>query len=314
MSPGNDANFTEENFVLRYNCDLANDLGNLLSRVLKMTLRSTDGVIPTPGPLTADDEELNRDVAAAIDTMESSLAALKFDQGIAAVMNAVRSGNRYLERTAPWTLAKKGETERLNTVLFTAADALRQVSVLLAPVMPEKMAQLRSALGFEGDEVNANIAGLRSRKGALVGHRVRDTAGLFPRIETEKKAKEPAAKPGKAKKEAPVNVVEPIDIADFAKVELRTAKIVAAEKVEGADKLLKLQLEVGAEKRQIVSGIANWYKPEELPGKTIVIVANLKPAVIRGVESAGMLLAAKSGKELRLVTIDGEIACGAQVG
>ena len=176
------------------------------------------------------------------------------------------------------------------------------------------MAQLRSALGFEGDEVNANIAGLRSRKGALVGHQVRDTDGLFPRIETEKKAEAPAAKPEKAKKAAPVNVVEPIDIADFAKVELRTAKIVAAEKVEGADKLLKLQLEVGTEKRQIVSGIATWYKPEELPGKTIVIVANLKPAVIRGVESAGMLLAAKSGKELRLITVDGEIAGGAQVG
>ena len=314
MSPGNDANFTEDNFVARYNSDLANDLGNLLSRVLKMTLRSTEGVIPAPGPLTADEEELNRDVAAAIDAMESSLAALKFDQGIAAVMNAVRSGNRYLERTAPWALAKKGETERLNTVLFTAADALRQVSVLLAPVMPEKMAQLRIALGFEGDEVNADIAGLRSRKGALVGRQVRDTAGLFPRIEPEKKAEEPAAKPEKAKKAAPVNVVEPIDIADFAKVELRTAKIVAAEKVDGADKLLKLRLEVGAETRQIVSGIATWYKPEELPGKTIVIVANLKPAVIRGVESAGMLLAAKSGKELRLVTVDGEIAGGAQVG
>lgn len=129
MSPGNDANFTEESFVARYNSDLANDLGNLLSRVLKMTLRSTDGVIPPPGAPTADEEELNSEVSAAIDAMETSLAALKFDQGIAAAMNAVRAGNRYMEKTAPWTLAKKGETERLNTVLYTAANALRQISV-----------------------------------------------------------------------------------------------------------------------------------------------------------------------------------------
>ena len=287
MSPGNDANFTEESFVARYNSDLANDLGNLLSRVLKMTLRSTDGVIPPPGAPTADEEELNSEVSAAIDAMETSLAALKFDQGIAAAMNAVRAGNRYMEKTAPWTLAKKGETERLNTVLYTAANALRQISVLLYPVMPEKMAELRRALGYVGGELND---------------------------EKEKEKAKTAPRPAKAKKAVPANVVELIGIEDFAKVELRTAKVIEAEKVEGADKLLKLQLEVGTEKRQIVSGIAQWYAPETLAGKTIVIVANLKPAVIRGVESKGMLLAAKTGGELRLVTVDGELPTGAQVG
>ena len=318
MSPGNDANFTEEGFVTRYNSDLANDLGNLLSRVLKMTLRNANGTIPTPGALTADEEEFKREIANAIDTMESSLAALKFDQGLAAVMNAVRAGNRYLEKTAPWTLAKKGDTERLNTVLFTAADALRQFSVLLYPVMPEKMAELRKALGYTGDELNdAKIADLRTRPCDLAGRHVQDTAGLFPRIDVTPKEETPAPAPKpaeKKKKAAPVNVFAPIGIEEFAKVELRTAKILAAEKVEGADKLLKLQLDVNGEKRQIVSGIAQWYTPETLIGKTIVIVANLKPAVIRGVESNGMLLAAKSGRELKLVTIDGELASGAQVG
>lgn len=316
MSPGNDANFTEESFVARYNSDLANDLGNLLSRVLKMTLRSTDGVIPPPGAPTADEEELNSEVSAAIDAMETSLAALKFDQGIAAAMNAVRAGNRYMEKTAPWTLAKKGETERLNTVLYTAANALRQISVLLYPVMPEKMAELRRALGYVGGELNdAKISDLRTRKSDLAGRKVVDTAGLFPRIdEKEKEKAETAPRPAKAEKAVPANVVELIGIEDFAKVELRTAKVIEAEKVEGADKLLKLQLEVGTEKRQIVSGIAQWYAPETLAGKTIVIVANLKPAVIRGVESKGMLLAAKTGGELRLVTVDGELPTGAQVG
>lgn len=302
--------------MARYNSDLANDLGNLLSRVLKMTLRSTDGVIPPPGAPTADEEELNSEVSAAIDAMETSLAALKFDQGIAAAMNAVRAGNRYMEKTAPWTLAKKGETERLNTVLYTAANALRQISVLLYPVMPEKMAELRRALGYVGGELNdAKISDLRTRKSDLAGRKVVDTAGLFPRIdEKEKEKAETAPRPAKAKKAVPANVVELIGIEDFAKVELRTAKVIEAEKVEGADKLLKLQLEVGTEKRQIVSGIAQWYAPETLAGKTIVIVANLKPAVIRGVESKGMLLAAKTGGELRLVTVDGELPTGAQVG
>ncbi len=315
MSPGNDASFTEDNFVARYNSDLANDLGNLLSRVLKMTLRGADGVIPSPGALTADEEELNNDVSAAIDTMEASLSALKFDQGIAAAMHAIRSGNRYLERTAPWTLAKKGDTERLNTVLFTTANALRQISVLLAPVMPEKMAELRYALGYDGEELHAGISGLRNRAANLIGKKVRDTAGLFPRIELEKKEEAPPApKQAKVKKETPINVAELIDIKDFGKVELRTAKILEAEKVEGADKLLKLQLDVAGESRQIVSGIATWYAPESLIGKTIVIVANLKPAVIRGVESHGMLLAAQSGKELKLVTVEGEVPSGVRVG
>ncbi|PWM71842.1 MAG: methionine--tRNA ligase, partial [Lentisphaerae bacterium] len=146
MSPGNDANFSEEGFVARYNSDLANDLGNLLSRVLKMTLRS-GGVIQPPAELNADDLELNREVETAIAAMETSLKAMKFDQGLNAVMNAVRAGNRYLEKTAPWALAKKGEVARLNTVLYTAADALRRISVLLAPVMPDKMAELRACLG-----------------------------------------------------------------------------------------------------------------------------------------------------------------------
>lgn len=147
---------------------------------------------------------------------------------------------------------------------------------------------------------------------------MRDSAGLFPRILAEEADKPaPASKPAKAKQEktaGPVNVVDLIAIDDFAKVALKTAKVLQAEKVEGADKLLKLQIEVGGEKRQIVSGIAAWYTPDSLTGKTVVIVSNLKPAVIRGVESNGMLLAAKQGKELKLVTVDGEIASGAQVG
>ncbi len=305
MSPGNDANFTEEAFVARYNSDLANDLGNLLSRVLKMTLRATGGTIPQPEERTADDLELTRAVDEAVGAMEQSLRSMKIDQGIAAVMNTVRAGNRYLERTAPWALAKKGETGRLHTVLFTAADALRRIAVLLAPVMPEKMAELRGALGYRGEEASARLSDLRTESGPA-GRAMHDLDGLFPRIVEEKPETVPAAKPVPApKQEKPVNVIEAIGIEEFAKVELKTAKVLAAIRVEGADKLLKLQIEVGSETRQIVSGIAPWYAPEEMVGRTVVIVANLKPAVIRGVESCGMLLAARHGKELKLVTVEG---------
>lgn len=256
--------------------------------------------------------------------MESCLLAMKFDQGLAAVMNAVRAGNRYMEKTAPWSLAKKGEIARLNTVLYTAADALRRVAVLLAPVMPSKMADLGAALGYDRRDFAAlKISDLKTKKSDLAGRAVQDCAALFPRIQFEaakeaeaKPAKqEKAAKPAKAAKEVPpVGVAELIDIADFAKVQLRTAKVIEASRVEGADRLLRLRIESGGEERQIVSGIARWYTPESLAGKSIVIVANLRPAKIRGIESAGMLLAAKEGDTLRLVTTDGEIASGAEVG
>ena len=325
MSPGNDANFSEEGFIGRYNSDLANDLGNLLSRVLKMTVRSCDGVIPAAGELNDDDKELLAASADAITAMEESLRAMKFDQGLAAVMNSIRAGNRYLEKTAPWTLAKKGETERLHTVLHTASEALRVAAVLLMPVMPSKMTELGVALGFDGEEFSrSRIAALRNSGDVLTGRKMQDTDGLFPRIVEETPAEaapEKSAKKQKAAKAetaAPAavaeNVADLVTIDEFFRTQLKTAKVLTAEKVEGADKLLKLQIEVGAEKRQLVAGVAQYYTPEEMVGRTIVIVANLKPAKIRGIESQGMLLAAKIGKDLKLVTVDGEIASGASVG
>ncbi|MDD3886049.1 MAG: methionine--tRNA ligase [Victivallaceae bacterium] len=312
MSPGNDANFSEDGFVARYNSDLANDLGNLLSRVLKLTLRNRGGVIPQPGAFGDDEKELMAAVDNASPVMENSLASMKLDQGINAVMNAVRAANRYLEKTAPWSLAKQPDgAARLDTVLYCAAEALRQVSTLLLPVMPEKMAELRESLGFSPDEAkSAQIAELKSGAAGLAGRTMRDNNGLFPRIQTEEKsASAPARKVEKTV--APVDLIE---IADFAKVKLVTAKIVSAEKAENSDKLLKLELDVAGSPRHIVSGIAEWYAPADLVGKTIVLVSNLKPAEIRGNRSEGMLLAAKKGKTLRLVTVDGDIPSGAIVG
>ncbi|MBR2911268.1 MAG: methionine--tRNA ligase subunit beta, partial [Lentisphaeria bacterium] len=186
--------------------------------------------------------------------------------------------------------------------------------VLLEPVMPEKMAQLGKILGYAPGELGA-ISDLAVKESDLAGRIMTETEPLFPRILVEDKEEAKAAPAKKEKQpqkeEKPVNL---ISIDDFFKAELKTAKILAAEAVPEADKLLKLQIDVGGVPRQIVAGIAKSYTPESLIGKTIVIVSNLQPAKIRGIESCGMLLAAKAGKELKLVTVDGEIASGASVG
>ena len=318
MTLGQDAAFSEEAFVKRYNSDLANDLGNMLNRAVKLIVRYFDSKVPAPGNmLENEDKELLAAAADAADAMEHAVRNLHLDKGIETVMNVVRKANRYMETTAPWTLAKEGKTERLASVLYTAAETLRVVAQLLLPVMPEKMTKLLSTIGAPA------VFSFEQAKNHGVlnpGSAIRDIDALFPRIQIEE-AEAPKAEPKKktekvkAAREEPVLPEGIISITDFAKVKLITAKVVQAEKVPDAEKLLKLQVDAGSEKRQIVSGIAGFYTPEELIGKTIVLVANLKPAKIRGVESYGMLLAAKHGDNLRLVTVDApDFPGGASVG
>lgn len=317
MTLGQDAAFSEEAFVKRYNSDLANDLGNMLNRAVKLIVRNFDSKIPTPGTFTTEDMELFGAASEAADFMERAVRDLHLDKGVESVMNVVRKANRYMESTAPWTLAKEGRTERLGTVLYTAAETLRVVAQLLLPVMPEKMTALLKTLGastaFSFEEAKNH--------GVLTpGAPIHDVDALFPRIQfevPEAPKPEPKKKQEKVKiiKEEPILPEGVITIGDFAKVKLETAKVLQAEKVPDAEKLLKLQIELGAEKRQIVSGIAKYYAPEELVGKIIVVVANLKPVRIRGVESCGMLLAAKTGDDLRLVTLDApDFPSGVSVG
>jgi methionyl-tRNA synthetase len=314
MSLGQDASFTEEAFVRRYNADLANDLGNLLSRLVKLMTSHVGSRIPRPPrPEEPDDTALRESVLKAARDMNDSVERMRPDQGIEGLTGMVRETNRYLEKTAPWTLAKEGRIERLEGVLYTAAEALRIVSGLLHPVMPEKMEQLRGVLGLPlGAPLFADLStwgGLKS--GGAVGAMV----SLFPRIVAEgaQAGAATAASSGPVADSAKIPGVVTIEYADFQKVQLRTARILAAERVQGADKLLRIEIEVGGEKRQIVAGIAKHYAPESLPGRTIVVVVNLKPAKIRGVESNGMLLAASSGDAMRLVTVDGDLPSGAVV-
>ena len=320
MVLGQDASFTEDQFVLRYNSDLANDLGNFVNRIVKMTLKQFDGLVPQPGADTEAETEFKNAVLKAVDAMENSITNMKLDKGIGEVIAAVRAGNRYMEQTAPWTLAKNGDTERLGTVMHTSAEALRIISGLLIPVMPEKMAELRRTIGIDADKASTvEISALKEWGASLVGQQMLDIVSLFPRILVEKKDEPKPEKKSKKNKEKSKNKDDKsgtnvVTFDEFFNTQLKTAKVIEAVRVEKTDKLMKLQLEVGEEKRQIVAGVAQFYTPEEMAGRTIVIVANLKPAKICGVESQGMLLAAKAGKDLKLVTVDGDIASGASVG
>lgn len=312
MSLGQDASFTEEAFVRRYNTDLANDLGNMLSRVVKLIIKYCDAKIPEPAELGAEEENLRNAALAAAEQAMDNVESMRIDLGLAALAGVVREANRYLEKRQPWTLGKEGKIEELGTVLYFAAESLRIISGMIYPVMPSKMAELRSALGLS--EKEPGFADLTEWGKLQPGVPIQAIKGLFPRISSSDSKKKPVSEKKESESKPPAEGVVYAEYADFKRLELRTARILQAEKVEGADKLLRLDIEVGDEKRQIVAGIAQHYDPEGLQGKTIVIVANLKPAKIRGLKSNGMLLAASVGKTLRLVTIDGEDApSGAEV-
>ena len=316
MSLGQDASFTEDAFIRRYNAELANDLGNMLNRVTKLIGSNFDGCIPECGVLGAEEEALRDVTLKASSDMVESVDRMRLDLGLAGLAGAVREANRYIEKRQPWALAKQGEASHaeLGTVLYTAAEALRIISGMFYPTMPSKMSELRQVLGCAaGDPDFASLSewgGLRS--GVAIG----EMRSLFPRIETKKvDAKGQKSEAGGQKTGAKAAAgVALIEFTDFTKVELRSVTILEAEKIEGADKLLKLRVEVGADTKQVVAGIAAHYAPEDLIGKTAILVANLKPATIRGVESNGMLLAATRGKKLRLVTLDGELPSGSKVG
>ncbi|MBI3985450.1 MAG: methionine--tRNA ligase subunit beta, partial [Lentisphaerae bacterium] len=311
MVLGQDAGFSEEAFVRRYNTDLANDLGNFVNRIMKLIASNCGGKVPSAGELTEPDNALRDAALNAVRTMEEAIDKMRLDLGLGAVSAVLREANRYLEKRQPWALAKAADPKPLHTVLYTSVETLRIISGLLYPTMPDKMTALRKTLGFP--DKAPTISELSRWGGTEPGIEIGEMTSLFPRILTPKaEAGGPADKAPAKGAPAPAGVVE-VEYADFAKLQLRTATILQAEKVEGADKLLRLQIKVGEEARQIVAGIALSYKPEELPGKTIVIVANLKPAVIRGVESKGMLLAASQGGQLRLITVDGDLPPGAVV-
>jgi methionyl-tRNA synthetase len=299
---GQDGSYTEDALVLRTNVDLANDLGNLLSRTTAMIERFASGVIPAPnGP-----SYLRSTAEEAIAEMEAHLEALRIPDALAALWRLVDRANKLIEEKAPWELRRRQDPE-LGTVLYDLAEALRVVALALTPFLVEAPAKIWAQLGLDGD-VNAALWSDLAWGGTAPGTRVRRGEPIFPRIAADEGEAAHASGSPAEKAEVP-----PVDIGEFRRIDLRVAEVVAAERVAGTDRLLKLELDLGQERRTVVSGIAERYRPEDLVGRKVVLVANLKPAVIRGIRSQGMILAATDEEGLALLTVDRPVAPGSPV-
>lgn len=304
---GNDGNFNNEVLLGRLNSDLANDLGNLVSRTVAMILKYNGGVLPAAGEATDFDASLAETATGAGALVEARMNELDFSNALENLWKVVRRTNKYIDETMPWVLAKD-EAKRpvLDTVLYNLAEAIRIISVMIQPFMPHTAGKIWDQLGLsEGDLTGWESA---SRFGLLPpGGTVRKAPPLFPRIDIEKELEELAAGVGMeaAGEKAAMEPYKPeITLDAFDKLDLRVAEIVGAEKHPDADKLLVLQLKIGTDRRQIVSGIAKDFDCAELVGRKIVVITNLKPVKIRGVESNGMLLAAEASGKLALLTAD----------
>jgi len=315
MAPGSDGYYSEEALINRINTDLANDYGNLVSRTVAMIEKFFGGQIPAPGEKGDFDEELLQLAKTVPNEAAALMDKLDFSAALAVIWRLVNRANKYIDETMPWSLAKDpAKLGRLATVMYNLAEVIRIVTVMITPVMPTLPEKVWSQLGCDPAENTSWDA--VAWGGIKPGQQVKKAEALFPRIETKelteveqerKEEKVAAPDPAAAPK------TEEITIEEFAKIDLRVAEIIACEKVEKADKLLKLEIKLGEETRTIVSGIAKHYKPEELVGKKVVVVANLKPAKLRGIMSQGMILAASEGDTLEVLEITKDLPSGSKV-
>lgn len=312
MPYASDGSITYENMIERYNADLANTLGNLVNRTIAMTNKYFDGIVQS-GNITEDiDNELKSLAVETVGKVDKLLSEYRISDTLEAIFNLAKRCNKYIDETTPWALAKdEVQKERLGTVLYNLLESIRFISVLLSPFLPETADRILAQMNTDiRDYDSLNCFGAL-KEGTQVGKaeplfaRI-DANEMFEKIEARAAASQEAAKEENAEVEAEIEGLAQIGIEDFAKVELRVAEIKDCEPVKKAKKLLKLTLDDGTKAPRIVaSGIAKWYKPEDLIGRKVIVVANLKPAVLCGVESNGMILAADAKDEAKIIFVDG---------
>ncbi len=338
MPFGADGEFSNEALIKRINADLANDLGNLVSRSVAMIEKYFDGVVPVPAEYTELDHKLIEQAQGLWVNVEKSMNALQFSNALTEIWKLIGECNRYIDLTTPWVLAKnEADRPRLGTVLYVLLECARIVAVLIAPTMPRTPERIFAQIGVT-DEALKTWASVKVFGGVVPGSKVHKGEALFPRIDVAKElelleaekqaaldhAKEMAEKEAK-QNELPAPADEEktvftqrdlIQFEDFEKVQLVVAKVLKCEKVPKADKLLMSTLKVGDTERVVVSGIAKFYTPEEMVGKKVVLLANLAPRKIRGVESHGMLLCAANADDskLSLLTVDSDMEDGCEIG